>query len=702
MSVFNQSRGKIIQFIFAIVVLVILIQLANLQIFSTKYKLAAESNAVYRKIIYPDRGIIFDRNRKPILENMIIYDLMVVPADARGNDTAGLCALLQIDTTEYKKRMRDLIFKTGMVRPGIFEPMLSPEMFARLNENLYKFSGFSLSERSVRNYPYHAAGHLLGYIDEVDTTFLRVHKDEGYLMGDYAGRTGLERTYEKVLMGRRGVKNYIRDNKSRLQGEYEKGMYDTAAVAGKNMFSSLDVELQKMAEELMTNKVGSVVAIDPQTGGILCMVSAPTFDPNYLTGNQRRKHFAELLNDPRKPFNNRAIQNNYSPGSTFKTIVGIIGLSEGVIDEKFTVSCPGFFTGCGTGKPKCLDKGTFAFKEAVAHSDNSYFSTVYKRLLDQPRYKRTDSALNVFNEYARSFGLGTRLGIDLPSERAGLLPTSDYYKKIYGTRFFPCNIISNAIGQGEVNTTMLQMANVMAIIANKGWFYTPHLIDSIEGGDTDGLLQSFKVKRWADKRIPTQVFEAEQNAMQAVMEIGTAAASAVPGVVVCGKTGTVENYAKVNGRVEKQQDHSFFSAFAPKDNPKIAIAVICENAGQGAWAAAPIASLLMEKYLKDSITGKARKDKYELMVNKNLIPKLMRQEMIKNDSLRKKREGEIQKAKEEKQKSNQQNAAGKVTAGVEMTPPKNNRKPAYPFSTHVKSEGILSSTVEKRKKTHNS
>lgn len=702
MSVFNQSRGKIIQFIFAAVVLLIVIQLANLQLFSTKYKLAAESNAVYRKIIYPDRGIIFDRNRKPILENMIIYDLLVVPADSRGNDTNGLCDLLQIDTAEYKKRMRDIVFKTGMVRPGIFEPMLSPEMFARLNENLYKFSGFSLSERSVRNYPYHAAGHLLGYIDEVDTTFLRVHKDEGYQMGDYAGRTGLERTYEKILMGRRGVKNYIRDNKSRLQGEYEKGMYDTAAVAGKNMFSSLDVELQKMAEELMTNKVGSVVAIDPQTGGILCMVSAPTFDPNYLTGNQRRKHFAELLNDPRKPFNNRAIQNNYSPGSTFKTIVGIIGLSEGVIDEKFTVSCPGFFTGCGTGKPKCLDRGTFAFKEAVAHSDNSYFSTVYKRLLDQPRYKRTDSALNVFNEYARSFGLGTRLGIDLPSERAGLLPTSDYYKKIYGNRFFPCNIISNAIGQGEVNTTMLQMANVMAIIANKGWFYTPHLIDSIEGGDENGLLESFKVKRWADKRIPTQVFEAEQNAMQAVMEIGTAAASAVPGVVVCGKTGTVENYAKVNGRVEKQQDHSFFSAFAPKDNPKIAIAVICENAGQGAWAAAPIASLLMEKYLKDSITGKARKDKYDMMVNKNLIPKLMRQEMIKNDSLRKKREREIQKIREEKQRISQENAAGKVTADNIFNPPNNNRLPDNPLSAPRKCEGLLTGATEKRKKTFNS
>lgn len=698
MSVFNQSRGKIIQFIFGAVVLIILIQLANLQIFSTKYKLAAESNAVYRKIIYPDRGIIFDRNRKPILENIITYDLIVVPADSKGNDTAGLCALLQIDTSEYKKRMRDIIFKTGMVRPGIFEPMLSQEMFARLNENLYKFSGFSLSERSVRNYPYHAAGHLLGYIDEVDTTFLRRHKDEGYQMGDFAGRTGLEKTYEKILMGQRGVKNFIRDNKSRLQGEYEKGMYDTAAVAGKNMFSSLDVELQKMAEELMTNKVGSVVAIDPQTGGILCMVSAPTFDPNYLTGNQRRKHFAELLNDPRKPFNNRAIQNNYSPGSTFKTIVGIIGLSEGVIDEKFTVTCPGFFAGCGTGKPKCLDKGTFAFKEAVAHSDNSYFSTVYKRLLDQPRYKTTDSALNVFNAYAGSFGLGNRLGIDLPSERGGLLPSSAYYKKIYGNRFFPCNIISNAIGQGEVNTTMLQMANVMAIIANKGWFYTPHLIDSIEGGDSDGLLEAFKVKRWADKRIPAKVYEAEQDAMQAVMEIGTAAASAVPGIVVCGKTGTVENYARVNGRAEKQQDHSFFGAFAPKDNPKIAIAVICENAGQGAWAAAPIASLLMEKYLKDSIIGKARKDKYDLMVNKNLIPKLMRQEMTKNDSLRKKREREIQKAKEQKLKLSQQKNSGKVSATAEIFPTRNRNLPAMPNQLPTKGNALLPN-LEKRKKT---
>ena len=692
MPVFNQSRGGIIQIIFAAVVLIIILQLANLQLFSTKYKLAAESNALFKKVIYPDRGIIFDRKRKPILENVIIYDLVVIPFDSKGTDTAGLCALLQIDSIEYKKRMRDIINKTGMVRPGIFEPMLSAEMFARLNENLYKFSGFSLTERSVRNYPYHAAGHLLGYIDEVDTSFLRVHKEEGYQMGDYAGRTGLERTYEKVLMGKRGVKNYIRDNKSRLQGEYEKGLYDTAAVAGKNVFSSLDVELQKMAEELMTNKVGSVVAIDPATGGIICMVSAPTFDPNFLTGNQRRKHFAELLADPRKPFNNRAIQNNYSPGSTFKTIVGIIGLSEGVIDERFSVTCNGYFTGCGTGKPKCLDKGTFSFKEAVAHSDNSYFSTVYKKLLDQSKYETTDSALNVFNSYASSFGLGKRLGIDLPSERGGLLPTSAYYHKVYGKKFFPCNIISNAIGQGEVNTTMLQMANVMAIIANKGWYYTPHLIDSIEGGDPDDLLAGFKQKRLADQRIPANVYEAEQNAMQAVMDYGTAAGSAVPGIIVCGKTGTVENYAKVNGRVEKQQDHSFFGAFAPKDNPRIAIAVICENAGQGAWAAAPIASLLIEKYLKDSITGKERKDKYTTMVNKNLIPKLMRLEMAKNDSLKQLKESRL-----EQQRLLQESIekAAEEASGIEQ--PIIPNTPAVPKKSTPK-EAIIPKTGEKKKK----
>lgn len=634
MPVFNQSRGRIIQIIFVAVFLVIAGQLINLQLFSAKYKLAAENNAISRKVIYPDRGIIFDRKRKAILENVNSYDLVVIPSEAKAVDTFALCNLLNIDTVEYKKRMREIIYRTGNVRIGVFEAVLSNEMFARLNENIYKFPGFTLTERSLRNYPYNVAGHVLGYIAEVDTGFLRRHKEDGYQMGDYAGFTGLERSYEKVLMGQRGIKNFIRDNKSRIQGSYENGMYDTAAVAGKNIHTSLDVELQKLGEKLMTNKVGSIVAIDPRTGGILCMVSGPSYDPNYLTGNQRKKHFAELLLDPRKPFNNRGIGTYYSPGSTFKTVVGIVGLSEGVIDERTTVTCPGFFTGCGTGKPKCLDKGTFQFKEAVAHSDNSYFSTVFKRTLDQPRYHGADSALTVFNSYAKSFGLGNKLGVDLPAEQKGILPISSYYRKIFGPKWYSCNIISNAIGQGEVNTTLVQLANVMAIIANKGWFYTPHIVDSIEGGDEYEMLEKYKIKHFTDERISDTIFNAVQDGMQAVVDYGTAVRSRIPDIVMCGKTGTVQNSAKINGKMVPQQDHSFFGAFAPRDNPKIAIAVICENAGQGAWAAAPIASLLVEKYLRDSIKGHERQNMLEEFIKKNLIPQRYRLEIAKRDSLK--------------------------------------------------------------------
>lgn len=645
MSVFNQNRGRVVQIIFASVFLVIAGQLVNLQLFSEKYKLAAENNAIFRKTIYPDRGIIFDRKHRAILENTISYDLVVIPSEAKGLDTASFCSLMNISADDYKKRMRDIIFRTGYVHTGVFEAILSPEMYARLNENIYKYPGFSLSERSVRSYPYHAAGHVLGYIAEVDSPFLRRHHDEGYQMGDYAGFTGLERTYEKVLMGQRGVKNYIRDNRSRIQGSYENGRYDTPAIAGKNIHLSLDVELQKYGEKLMANKVGSIVAIDPQTGGILCMISAPSYDPNYLTGNQRSRHFMDLFNDPRKPFNNRALGNTYSPGSTFKTVVGIIGLTEGVIDERTTVTCPGYFTGCGTGKPKCLDKGTFQFKDAVAHSDNTYFSTVFKRTIDQARYHGADSALDVFNSYARTFGLGQKLGIDLPSEKTGLLPTSAYYDKRYSGHFNSCTIISNAIGQGEVLTTLLQLANVMCIIANKGAYYTPHFVDSIEGGDESHLLEAFHERHHTDRRIPDTIFDAVQDGMQAVVDYGTAVRSHIPGIVMCGKTGTVENYARINGRTEKLQDHSFFGAFAPRGKPKIAIAVICENAGQGAWAAAPIASLMVEKYLRDSIAGPERKAFEKEFMEKNLIPQYMRDEMAQmaqRDSAKQARENREQ------------------------------------------------------------
>ncbi len=629
MSIFNNNRKTIIQIIFIAVFVVIIGQLTYLQLFSSKYRIDAERNAMFRRVIYPDRGIIFDRKRKSMLENTIMYDLVVIPSEAKGIDTMAMCNLLEIDTVEYRRRIKDISFKNTAVRPSVFEPILSPEMFARLSENIYKFPGFTLNERSVRSYPFNAAANVMGYIAEADTSFLRRHKEDGYEMGDYAGMTGMERSYEKVLMGRRGVKRFLRDNHSRIQGAYENGMFDTAAIAGKNLYSSIDVELQQLGEKLMNNKVGSIVAIDPRTGGILCMISAPTYNPNFLTGGKRRKHFAELYQDPRLPLLNRSLATYYSPGSTFKTFVGIVGMSEGAINDRFTVGCGGAYYGCGR-KMGCHAKGTFSLKGAISESCNSYFATVYRRILDQGKYPSIDSSLSNINRYAYSFGLGRKLGVDLPSEKKGNIPTAKYYQKIFGKNWHSCNIVSNSIGQGEVLTTLTQLSNMMAIIANKGWFYTPHLVDSIEGGDEYHLLDSFKHKHYTVD-VPDSVFEDVHSGMQGTMEFGTGAAAKVPGVVVCGKTGTVENY--YHG--EKQQDHAFFGAFAPRDNPRIAIAVMCENAGFGATSAAPIASLMIEKYLKDSIVEEDRKKLVEEMSNRNLIPKRMKIEMARQDSVRK-------------------------------------------------------------------
>ena len=637
MPVFNHNRSRVVQTIFVAVFVLIILQLVNLQIVSSKYRHQADENANLRRTIYPNRGIIFDRKKHSLLENVIMYDLIVTPSETKGLDTVAFCNLMEIDTIAYKKRIVKIINKTGSaVKPGTFEALLSQEKYARLSENMYRFPGFMLAERSVRSYPYNAAGNVLGYIAEVDTSFLRKHKDAGYEMGDYAGKSGLELSYEKVLMGQRGVQRLIKDKLSRNMGSYENGAFDTMAIAGKHLYSSLDIELQKLGEKLMSNKVGSIVAIDPKTGGILCMISAPTYDPNFLTGSERRKHFGEMQIDPRLPLMNRPMHSTYSPGSTFKTLVGIVGLTEGVINERFSISCGGAFWGCGNGKPKCLDKGTFDIRHAIAVSDNTFFATVYKKILDQTKYDKTDSALEQFNRYAYSFGLGKKLGVDLPSEKRGNIPTSAFYRKMHSTNWHSCNIISNAIGQGEVGVTLTQLANVMATIANKGFYYTPHLIDSIEGGDEYNLLDSFKIKHHVFN-VPDSIFEIVHDGMQGVMDYGTGAGVKIKGIVVCGKTGTVENY----DRGEKQKDHSFFGAFAPRDNPKIAIAVMCENAGFGAATAAPIASLLIEKYLNDTIADGDRKKKMEEMENKKCIPKLMQEAIDKMEAAKKAKQDSI-------------------------------------------------------------
>lgn len=593
----------------------------------------ADDQGRFRKVIYPDRGIVYDRHKKVLLQNTTIYDLMVLPNKLKGIDTFALCKILEIDTATFNKKVVEMIIKNGRGRPSVFEALLSDAKMATLNEVMYKFTpAFYLQERSVRSYPYDAAANVLGYTAEVDTNFLRRHKDEGYVSGDYAGMTGIERSYEKVLMGERGIEYWKRDNKNRLTEKLENGKYDTVATAGQSMYTSIDIELQELGEKLMQNKLGSIVAIDPKTGGILAMVSAPTYQPNYLTGSERRKHFSELFLNPALPLLNRTVSATYSPGSTFKTLQALIGLHEGVITTDFKVSCSGAFYGCGTGRPmKCLDVGTFDLRGAITISDNTYFATVMQRVINNPKFPNVDSSLASWDRYMYGFGLGHKLGVDVPSEKRGNIPTPAFFNKVYGAgKWNYCNFRSVSIGQGEVDVTPLQVANEMAYIANKGWFKIPHVVDSIEGGDKFGLLTAFQEKHNAID-ISDSVFNAVHDGMQSVVDRGTGIAAKVEGIEICGKTGTVENYF----RGVKQPNHAFFCGFAPRDNPKIAIMCVVENSGRfGGTYAAPIVGLMIEKYLKDSIAGKARQDRVEQLSKLNLIPNRIFVETKRQDSLR--------------------------------------------------------------------
>jgi len=641
MSVFNQSRSRIIRLIFLLAFVVIIAQLFYLQVVSGKFSQMADDNAILRKTIYPPRGLVLDRSRQAILNNTLTFDLMVTPSLAKGIDITFFCRLMEIDTTEYRKRIVNAIIKNKSFRPSVFEASLPPQKYARIQENIWRFqNGFYIQERPIRSYPFDAAANIVGYIGEVDTNYLKKHSEEGYVSGDYAGMTGLEASYEKVLMGERGMQVLIKDNFNRIQGSYEKGAMDVEAVAGNNLYTSLDIELQKFGEELMSNKVGSIVAIDPKTGGIIAMVSSPTYNPNFLTGTERRQHFSELYTDPRLPLLNRAVNASYAPGSTFKTLQALVGLGEGVITTKTTFSCSGAFYGCGSSKPMgCLDPGTYYLKTAITHSCNTYFANVMQRVINNPKYPNVDSSLRVWDNYMSAFGMGHRLGVDVPTEQKGNIPTPEYFNN--PKRFGPgkwgfCSFRSVSIGQGEVTATPLQVANEMAFIANKGWYYIPHIVDSIDGGDKFGLLDKYKQKV-IPINLADSIYEAVHDGMQGVMEIGTGRGSKIPGIVVCGKTGTVENYANIKGQLVKQPNHSFFCAFAPRENPKIAIMCVVENSGRyGGTYAGPIVSLMIEKYINDTIAAN-RKALAERMTNINLIPPLMKQKMQAKDSLQKAR-----------------------------------------------------------------
>ena len=637
MAVYNQSRSNTIRLIVIITFVVIALQLFYLQIVDRRYEQLAMDNAVYPKVIYPERGIIYDRKGKAILNNTIIFDLMVTPAEAKGIDTLDFCRLMNMDTSEFRKRMVDAILKNTSVRPSVFKAMLTKELQARFEENSWRFPGFNLVERPLRTYPYHAAAHILGYIREADKRDIE-RSNNFYRQGDYIGKTGLEAYYESVLMGQRGVQYMIKDNKNRLVGTYEGGEYDTAAVAGRSLRTHIDIELQQLAEALMNNKVGGLVAIDPKTGGILSMVSGPNYDPNDLSGPDGSKNFSRMQLDVSGPMLNRAIAGRYEPGSTYKPLGALIALNEKVVSASYGYPCGGRYTLCGHGKPECTHAGgghAANVRLAIANSCNAYFAHIYRLTVDNPRYKNVYDGYLHWKEYMNAFGLGVRLGVDLPNENTGGIPDTVVYNRENAGRWTSCTNLTLGIGQDKMQTTPLQMANAMCIIANKGYYYTPHFVKGIEGegNDDETLLNRFQQKHDVLTNIPDIVFNEVIEGMSDVVKVGTARGAQIEGVEVCAKTGTAENYTILDQRRIKLPDNSMFVCFAPKENPKIAIAVFVQNAGFGATWAAPIARMMMEKYLLDTLTAKSKIDSARI-ASTNLMPSYFKRLQYKEDSIR--------------------------------------------------------------------
>jgi penicillin-binding protein 2 len=629
MPVYNQSRSRIIQIIFAAVFIVIVGQLINLQVFSSKYAKLAEDNAIFKKVVYPSRGIIFDRKRKAILDNIAMFDLMVTPFQVKQVDTFAICRILNIDTAEFKKRVIGAIIRNGRFRPSVFQGLISPQVYAQLDENMYKFPGFDLAERPVRAYPFKAAAHILGYVGEADSAIIR-KSNYFYQMGDYVGRNGLEASYEKVLMGQRGIKFQLRDNKNRIQGSFEKGIYDTAAVAGRNLYTSIDIELQQLAERLLQNKIGSAVAINPKTGGILAMASAPGYDPNMLTGSDRRKNFSRMFLDTAKPMYNRAIKGQYPPGSTFKPIGALVALDEGLITPSYGFPCGGAYYYCG--RPvKCTHAGgghAANLRLSIANSCNAYYCHIFRLAIDNKNYANTQAGYIKWKEYMNAFSLGVRVQVDLPAEDKGSIPDTARYNKDFGgfARWNSCNLVTLGIGQDRMTTTPLQLANAMAIIANKGYYYTPHFVDSIENETiADTVFLAKYRKKHTPLHIPDSSYEAVHAGMQDVTEYGTATRAKVAGINMCAKTGTAQN--------PHGKNHGLFVAFAPRENPTIAIAVVVENAGYGGVVAAPIASLMIEKYINDTLSVASEK-KAEEFAKLDYIPAAIKRWYYMKDSIR--------------------------------------------------------------------
>ena len=587
---------------FVFVYLVFLLRLFYIQLIDDSYKLSAQKNVLRLITDYPARGYIYDRHGKLLVFNEAAYDLMVVPNQVKNIDTADFCKLLKITKDEFISRIQKAR-KYSAQRESVFEKLITSDTYAAFQEKLYKFTGFYTQPRIIRKYPSKVAAHLLGYIGEASESV--IEKNSYYRSGDYIGISGIESTYETALRGKRGTRIMLVDVFNKEKGSFENGRYDTAAIPGYSLTSTIDLALQKYGEELMVNKRGSIVAIEPSTGEVLAIVTSPTYDPNLLIGHERSANYVKLLQDTAKPLFNRALMAVYPPGSTFKLVNGLIGLNDGVITTNTRFSCTKGFHFGGVTIGCHAHASPLNFFESIQQSCNAYYCNVFKSIIENPRIHSSRLGYISWRKSIASFGLGKRLGTDIANELSGFVPTAEYYDKHYGkNRWNAYTMISVGIGQGEVGATPLQLANVVATIANRGFYYVPHIIKMI--GDSVNANSTFTTRMYTS--VKSTYFAYVVDGMRMVVESGTARGSKIDSIPMCGKTGTAQN--------PHGKDHSLFVAFAPIVNPKIAIAVVIENAGFGAEWAAPIASLMIEKYIRGHTN---RPEVEEKMLNTNLI-----------------------------------------------------------------------------------
>ena len=590
--------------------LTIIGRLLYVQIITDRYREEADMNSRRKVVQYPSRGLIFDRNGKLLVSNQPVYDLMIVGREVREFDSIDFCNTVGIDMptlrglfAEHRRQVRN--HKASNYKPAIFLRQLSVDQYATLQEKLYRLPGFYAQRRTLRKYEYPVAANVLGYVGEVSESFVAKHPY--YTPGDYVGTSGIESSFEEQLRGRKGVNYLMVDVRGRVKGELYEGKYDTAAISGQDLTLSLDVDLQAYGEKLMQGKTGAIVAIRPQTGEILAMVSAPSYDPALLVGRDRSVNFPILSKDPDKPLFNRAIQAWYPPGSTFKTINALVGLAEGTVTPETRYPCHhgytigSFHLGChGHASPLNL-------RQSIQHSCNGYYCYEFRDLIDNKKFPNVQAGLDCWKDHVIKFGLGYRLGVDIANENRGFIPNSAYYDKSKGKNWNSLGVVSLSIGQGEILLTPLQLANVAATIANRGWFITPHVVHKISGSQIDSLYRTPR-----QTGIAPEYFDVIQDGMESAVwgtDGGTARVAQVPGVRVCGKTGTAQN--------PHGKDHSIFMSFAPREDPQIAISVYVENAGFGATYAAPIASLMIEKYINGEIADN-RKYLEDRILNANL------------------------------------------------------------------------------------